>query len=52
MRQGLLYKGHDHWETIEQLFEVHKIVPNLAEGGKGFDNEDFYRNNVIVQMLK
>ena len=48
---GLPYKGHDHREAIVQLFEIHEIVPNLAEGGKEFDDEDFYQN-VIVETLK
>ena len=51
MCQGLPYKGHDHRGVIEQLFEIHENVSNLAEGGRGFDNEDFYRN-IVVKMLK
>ena len=51
MHDGLNYKGHDHRETIVQLFEIHEILPNLAEGGTKFDDEDFFQN-IIVQTLK
>merc|ERR1711966_17359 len=51
MRDGLPCKGHDHREAIVQLFEIHDILPNLAEGGTKFDDEDFYQN-IIVQTLK
>ena len=47
MRDGLPYKGHDHREVIVQLFEIHNILPNLAEGGTKFDDEDFYRNIIV-----
>ena len=33
------------------MFEIHDILPNLAEGGRKFDNKDFYPN-IIVQTLK
>ena len=51
MRDGLTYKGHDHREAIIQLFEIHDILPNLAEGGTKFDDEDFFRN-IVVKTLK
>ena len=51
MGDGLPYKGHNHREAIVHLFEIHDILPNLAEGGTKFENEDFYRN-IIAQTMK
>ena len=45
------YKGHDHQEAIEQLFEIHEIVLNLSKGGKKFDGEYLYRN-IVVKTFK
>ena len=47
MREGLTYKGHDHRKAIVQLFELHEILPNLAEGGTKFDDEDFFKTSLF-----
>ena len=46
MRGGLPYKGHDHREAIVQVFEIHEIAPNLAEGGKDFNGKYFIETSL------
>ena len=45
------YKGHDHQDAIEQLFEIREIVLNLSEGGKKNDDKYLYRN-IVIKTLK
>ena len=50
MRDGLTYQGNDHWEAIEQLFEINKILPHMCEVGSKFDGDDFPCNIIVVTL--
>ena len=50
MRNGLTYQGNDHQEAIEQLFEIHDILPHMCKGGSKFDTKDFHRNIIVATL--
>ena len=50
MRDGLPYQGNDHWEAIEQLYEINAILRNMCEGRCKIGAKDFHRNIIAVKL--